>query len=177
VKTAAFALLSLLPACAQSGLESKLQAAAPAGEAWVYYEVPMHAADGSVCGFWNGNISLRQSKLLLDGPQRLRLLFLLHDGKILKTAMASEDCEIVSGAKTLIKVPGITAEESIAFLAARGDDTSLYAISLHQHPAATPRLIALAKDKSDPRRQKKAFFWLAHSKDPAALQYLGDILR
>jgi hypothetical protein len=140
---------------------------------YVGYEVPMHPGHGTVCG-WNGQ---RQSKLMLDGPRRLRILFQVDHGKVNKMLLASEDCEIEPGTQSLVMLPGITPADSISYLAAREDDSGIYAISLHADPKATEQLIAMARDPKNAKRQKKAFFWLARSKDPGAERFIEQILR
>ncbi|MBM3763670.1 MAG: hypothetical protein FJW36_25995 [Acidobacteria bacterium] len=72
---------------------------------------------------------------------------------------------------------GISIASSIKFLSARSDDQSLLAISFHNDPKATEALISMARDSSNAKRQKKAFFWLARSKDPAAERFIQRILR
>lgn len=154
-------------------LGSALSSAAKGSVKYVGYEVAMQPGHGTVCG-WNGQ---RQSKLLLDGPRRLRILFHVDHGKLDKMLLASEDCEIEAGSQTLVMLPGITSAASINFLSARDDDSSLYAISLHADPKATEQLIAMARDSKNAKRQKKAFFWLARSKDPNAERFIEKILR
>jgi hypothetical protein len=182
VKCAALALVFCWSACSQSGgLERKLEAAAPSGLAWAIVEMPMVAGHGTLCSFWdshaNHNLEMRRNKIYLDGPRRLRLLFRLQDRKIERLHLASEDCQIEPGSQTLIAFPNASPGELIDYLATRSDDSALLALSLLDHPDATPKLIALAKDRSNERRQKKAFFWLARSKNPAALAYIDNILR
>ncbi len=178
MRPALLLLWASLTACAESSLERKILAAAPSGLAWVTYEVPLQSGSGTICSHWdNGGFSSRQSKLLLDGPRKLRLLFRVNAGKIEKMSLASEDCSVEPGTQSLVSLAGVSPEESIDFLASREDDSSLFALSLHDHPAATPKLIELCKSSANPKRQKKAFFWLARSKDPAALAYIDKILR
>ena len=157
-------------------LGAALAAASPAGVAYVGYDVPMQAGQGTVCNNWNGGIETRQKKLMLDGPSRLRMLFRVDNGKVDKLLLASEDCEIDSGTQRVVMLPGVTSASSIRYLALRSDDSGLYAISLHRDPLATETLIALVRDSKNPRQQKKALFWLALSKDAKAEQFIERIL-
>ncbi len=154
-------------------LGTAISAAAQDSVRYVGYEVAMQPGHGTVCG-WNNS---RQNKLMLDGPRRLRILFLVDHGKIGKMHLASEDCEIDPGTQSLVMLPGITAAASIQFLAGRDDDSSVFALSLHSDPKATEQLIAMARDARNVKRQKKAFFWLARSKDPQAEKFVESILR
>ncbi len=181
MRAAALLTLVALGACAQSnGLERKIQAVAPSGVAWAMVEVPMVAGHGTICNHWYGDgnsITTHRNKILLDGPRKLRLLFRVNSGKIERISSASEDCAIEAGAQRIETVANISAEEVVNYLASRDDDSHIFALSLIDHPSATPKLIALAKDASNPKRQKKAFFWLARSKNPEALAYIDRILR
>lgn len=154
-------------------LAALLSGAAKDSIKYVGYEVPMQPGHGTVCG-WNGE---RQTKLMLDGPRRLRILFRVDHGKVEKMLLASEDCEIDAGSQSVVMLPGITPAASVAYLSAKEDDSSLYAISLHADPKATETLIAMARDAKNTKRQKKAFFWLARSKDPGAERFIERVLR
>lgn len=176
MKRAMLLVYIVLPVCGQD-LGAALAAASPAGVAYVGYEVPMQSGQGTVCSNWNGGFESRQKKLLLEGPTRLRILFRVDKGKIDKMLLASEDCEIDSGNQSVVMLPGVTPAASIRYLAGRNNDSELYAISLHRDPLATETLIALARDTKNPRQQKKAFFWLARSKDAKAEQFIERILR
>ena len=66
--------------------------------------------------------------------------------------LATEDCEIEAGSQQVVMLQGVSA-------------------------AATETLIALARDGNNAKRQKRAFFWLARSKDPKADEFIGRLLR
>lgn len=168
----ALLLLACLPLYGQD-LAAALKAAAPNEAKWVGYEVAMQPGQGSICG-WNN--SSRQNKLLLSGPTRLRILFRIERGVIGKMQLATEDCQIEPGTGQLLILPNISPEASIRFLATRGDDSSLFALSLHQSPVAAKTLIEIARDAQNPGRQKKAFFWISRSKDPQAEAFIARIL-
>jgi hypothetical protein len=185
VRAISVCALLALSACAQSNsLERKLQAVSPTGQpntpVWALVEVPIVTGHGTVCNHWygdNNTISTRRDKIVLDGPRKLRLLFRVNSGKIEKISSATEDCAIDAGTQRIETIPNVTPEEVVNYLATRDDDSHLFALSLIDHPSATPKLIALAKDSTNPKRQKKAFFWLARSKNPDALAYIDRILR
>lgn len=168
------ALLALAGLACGQDLASRLASSSPNDIKYVGWEVAIQPGHGTVCG-WNHNF--RQNQLLLDGPRRLRILFKVDHGKVEKMQLATEDCAIDPGTQTVVMLPGVTPVASIEYLASRGDDSSILAISMHADPAATPKLIALARDASDPKRQKKAFFWLSRSPDPAAGKFIERILR
>ncbi len=176
MRWAGLALFVTLPACGQD-LGAVLAAASPTGVKWVGYEVAMQTGIGTVCNNWNGWAGSRQTKVMLDGPKTLRVLFRVDSGKVEKMTLASEDCEIEAGSQQLVMLPGVSAAASVRYLAKLEDDSALYAISLHRDPLATETLIAIARDGSQAKRQKKAFFWLARSKDPKADEFIGRILR
>ncbi|WP_031494955.1 hypothetical protein [Bryobacter aggregatus] len=149
-------------------------AAAPP-ETWVGYEVPMQSGRGTICSNWNGNnssIHTYQSKLMLDGPRTMKILF--NGSKML---LASEDCVIDTGSQKLIMLPNISPAASIHYLAKREDDSGIHAISLHKDPLAVPTLIAMIRDSKNAKRQKKAMFWLARSTDPKAEEFILSVLR
>jgi hypothetical protein len=165
-------LLACLPLYGQD-LAAALKAAAPNEAKWVGYEVPMQPGQGSVCG-WNHNI---QNRLLLSGPTRLRILFRVERGVIGKMHLATEDCQIEPGTQQVVFLPNISLEASIGFLATRKDDSSLFAIAVHPSPLAAKTLIEMARDKTNPGLQKKAFFWISRSKDPQAADFIARVLR
>ena len=180
MRWAGLALFVTLPACGQD-LGAALAAASPTGVKWVGYEVAMQPGNGMVCknwqGGWNSGVSSRQTKIMLDGAKTLRVLFRVDSGKVEKMTLASDECEIDAGSQLVMMLPGVSAEASVRYLAKREDDTAMYAISLHRDPLATETLIALARDGSNAKRQKRAFFWLARSKDPKADEFIGRLLR
>jgi hypothetical protein len=181
VKAPALLALIALSACAQSnGLERKIQAVAPSGVAWAMIEVPMVPGYGTVCNHWygdNNSISTHRNKIMLEGPRKLRLLFRVNSGKIERISSASEDCAIEAGTQRIETLSDVSTEDVVNYLASRDDDSHIYSLSLIDHPSATPKLIAIAKDSSNTKRQKKAFFWLARSKNPDALAYIDRVLR
>lgn len=182
MKLAALLALCCLSACAQTpSLESKLQALAPQGSVWAQVLLPLTPGHGTICSHWHGegshSLNTYRQKILLDGPRQFRLLFRVHNGKVDRVSAATEDCAIEAGSQRLETLSSVTAEEVITYLASREDDSHLFALSLIDHPRAATQLIALAKDTSHPRRQKKAFFWLARSRHPAVQSFLESILR
>jgi hypothetical protein len=154
-------------------LAALLSGAARDSVKYVGYEVAMQPGYGTMCG-WH---SSRQNKLMLDGPKKLRILFRVDHGKVEKMLLATEDCEIDAGGQAVVMLPGITAAQSVEYLASREDDSGFHAISAHQDSVAAERLIAIARDRKNPHRQKKAFFWLARSKDVKAERFIESILR
>ena len=172
-----WALLMLALPMAGQDLGATLAAASRDSIKYVGYEVPMQPGQGTICSNWSGGFTSRQTKLKLDGPTRLKILFRVDHGQVDKILLASDDCEIDAGNQTLVMLNGITPAASIAYLSGRDDDSSLYAISLHKDPKAAQQLIAMARDGKNTRRQKKAFFWLARSKDAQAEQFIEKILR
>lgn len=163
----------ILAALMSQDLGAAISAAAQNSVKYVGYEVAMQPGQGTICGWQN----FRQDRLMLDGPRRLRILFQVDHGKLGKMKLASEDCAIEPGAQQLQMLPQVSSADSIRFLSARNDDQSIFAISLHNDPKATEALISMARDAKDSRRQKKAFFWLARSKDPSAERFIEKLLR
>lgn len=176
MRWAAVALFTTLPSCGQD-LGAALAAASPNEVRWVGYEVPMLSGQETVCGNWSGGVTSRQAKIMLDGPKTLRLLFHVDHGKVDKMLLASEDCEIDMGSQKMTMLPEVSAAASVRYLANREGDSGMYAISLHRDPIATETLTGLARDGKDAKRQRKAFFWLARSKDPKAEEFIRRVLR
>ena len=172
-----WALLMLALPMAGQDLGAVLAAASRDSLKYVGYEVPMQPDQGTICSNWSGGFTSHQTKLKLDGPTRLKILFRVDHGKVDKMLLASDDCEIDMGKHTVVMLNGISPAASIAYLSGREDDSSLYAISLHKDPKATQQLIAMARDGKNARRQKKAFFWLARSRDAQAEQFIEKLLR
>lgn len=175
MRAAALFCFAIAPLMAQD-LSSAIRAAS-SGTDFVGYEITMAKGHGTVCSSWNGSINSRQDQLMLDGPRKLRILFEIKEGKPGKMLLASEDCKLEPGTKSVRMIPNVSAESSIRYLSTREDELSLYALSLHDHPQATRSLISLAQDSSNRNRQRRAFFWLARSKDPAVDAFFQRVLR
>jgi hypothetical protein len=172
-----WSLLAVFAACGQD-LGVRLKSAAGAeGVVYVGYQVPLVRGAGTVCGLWGDGVQGRRNKLMLDGPRKLTVLVRFEKGVAGKLLLASEDCQVEAGGQRVQMLDGVTAAMSVRYLAAREDDGSMYALALHDDAEAATTLIGFARDRTNPKRQQKAFYWLARSEDPQAESFIRNVLR
>jgi hypothetical protein len=100
------------------------------------------------------------------------ILLRIAGGAVEKIRVESPDRQLDAGGLQVVWLTGVSADDSVrtlASLAAKSDskklmDTAVFAISLHQTPAATQALIELAGPKNDLQLREKATFWLANQR-------------
>jgi hypothetical protein len=97
------------------------------------------------------------------------ILVKVADGAVTKLHVVNADRALDAGGLPLVWLNGVDAEDSVrvlADLARRNDaehlrDSAIFAISIHQNPAATAALISLTGEENDLKIREKVAFWLA----------------
>ncbi|MGH9614867.1 MAG: hypothetical protein ACRD4P_17530 [Bryobacteraceae bacterium] len=145
---------------------------------WIGYRVPATPGEHNTC--WNS-----EARFPLESPESLVVLFRAQQGEIDKIRVSSSNCRIDTGGLPMRWIDNVRPEESVALLQSlawqdRRDlaNTELAAIALTETPdgSATRALIQLARWRGHPELQKQAFFWLAHSQDPRAMDFIEELL-
>jgi HEAT repeat protein len=112
------------------------------------------------------------------------VLMKIADGAVIKLHVVNPDRALDAGGLPLVWLNGVETEDSVsvlADLARRNDaehlrDSAIFAISIHQNPAATGALISLTGVDNDLKIREKAAFWLASQHDHEgflAIQHLA----
>lgn len=150
------------------GLESTMRSviAAQSTPAWIGYAVAIVPGDRQMCGWDNGQSTTRG--LSLEGSTTMFVLYRLEQRAVTKLRLATPDCDIDAGGLPVVWLTGVDAGESVRYLesfigAGRMGDPALLAISLHNHPSATPVLIRTAREHASAHVRGQALFWLAQS--------------
>lgn len=145
---------------------------------WIAYRVPATPGEHNSC--WNS-----EARFPLESPESLVVAFRVERGEIDKIRVSSSNCRIDTAGLPIRWIDNVRPEESVALLQSlawqdRRDlaNTELAAIALTDTPdgSATRALIQLARWRGHPELQKQAFFWLAHSEDPRAMDFIEDLL-
>ena len=145
---------------------------------WIAYRVPATPGEHNTC--WNSDV-----RLPLESPASLVVAFRAEHGEIDKVRVTSSNCRIDRDGLPIHWMDNVRPEESVALLQSlawqdRRDlaNTELAAIALTETPdgSATRALIQLARWRGHPELQKQAFFWLAHSQDPRAMDFIEELL-
>ena len=145
---------------------------------WIGYRVPATPGEHNTC--WNS-----EARFPLESPESLVVAFRVERGEIDKIRVSSSNCRIDTGGLPTRWIDNVGANESVALLQSlawqdRRDlaNTELAAIALTDTPdgSATRALIQLARWRGHPELQKQAFFWLAHSQDSRALDFIESLL-
>jgi HEAT repeat protein len=112
------------------------------------------------------------------------ILVKVADGAVRKLHVVNPNRALDAGGLPLVWLNGVEAEDSVrvlADLARRNDaehlrDSAIFAISIHQTPAATAVLISLTGAENDLKIRETAAFWLANQRGPegfGAIQHLA----
>ncbi len=146
---------------------------------WVGYSIPV--SDKFSSGWNSSRIAYLEGDHSSNGDDSEKksqafdhalILFRISGGAIEKLRVESPDRQLDAGGLRLVWLTGVTADESVhtlATIATQNDlkrlrDSVVFAISLHNTPAATQALIALAGPVNDLGLREKAAFWLANQR-------------
>jgi hypothetical protein len=155
------------------------QTAAPA---WIGYSVPIVPGERHVCGWDNSGDtrSLQQTRMSLEGPSALYVLYRAEAGKLSKVRIATPDCQIDVGGLRLTWLTGVAVDQSVRYLQTltegRGDQV-VSAIAMHNTPAADQVLDALTAQDKPVELRRKAVFWLGVARGRHGYDRLLNIVR
>jgi HEAT repeat protein len=132
----------------------------------------------------NNYTSTDSSEANITSSDHALILVKVADGAVTKLHVVNPNRALDAGGLPLVWLNGVEAEDSVrilADLARRNDaehlrDSAIFAISIHQTPAATAALIRLTGAENDLKIREKAAFWLASQRDHEgflAIQHLA----
>jgi HEAT repeats/PBS lyase HEAT-like repeat len=121
----------------------------------------------------NNNTSTDSLEENTKSSDHALILLKVADGAVTKLQVVNPDRALDAGGLPLVWLDGVDAEDSVRVLAdlTRRNgaehlrDSAIFAISIHQSPAATAALISLTGVDNDLKIREKAAFWLASQRD------------
>jgi len=153
--------------------------------AWIGYAVKTRPHDGQD-GCWSDGTNRRRSgtPLKLEGTDELYVLFRVDQRQVGRITFASPECQLDAGGLTVHWLTGVSAGESVDYLATFVDGKStrhlaneaIVAIALHGDPASLDRLIGLARNNQDSRVRAAALFWVGQRAGDKAASTITDAL-
>jgi len=167
---------------------------------WIGYEVPSlprnvssscgdsygSTSDDGCCGEYrlegsrNGVTETAQK----SEPGRMYVLLRLDHGAVIRVRPVNAGCRLDAGGVPFTWLTGVRPDDSIQFLlqlASKSEenrvlDGALASIAMHESPAATPALAALAAPSSSVRLREKSAFWLGAERGHDGLLALEKIV-
>ena len=186
--------------------EIKAWAASVSKPEWLGYSVPAVNGDRNVCcnGSWNdggcgtcfledrrGSNSVSvQSKINLEGPRNLVVLYRAESGSVGKIRVASENCALDAGGLKFVWLTGVKSAESVAFLSAfvagsnldehgweKPSQGALTAIALHAGPEADRAMESFVAPQQRESLRKQAAFWLGAARGASGFALLEQMAK
>jgi hypothetical protein len=156
------------------------------GPAWIGYEAPIAGRDHQL-GCWSDDRwpgGSRVGPLRLEGPETFFVLYRIEERRVERIRIASSECQLDAGGRTVHWLAGIRVDDSIAWLetfiagdsSRRSSNSAIAAIAMHAGTAATDRLIALARANESTRVRSDALFWLGQRAGDKAVGTITDAI-
>lgn len=149
---------------------------------WVGYRIAVTRGRRSMDCF-------ERSRIALEPAAEILVLARLEAGTIVRLRTATPDCEIDAGGLPMVWLDGVKADDSVAWLTslinaipAAGERfdrvvrPALVALAMHEGPAATRSLVAIARDHSVARVRSDALFWLGQRAGNEAVAAIADAI-
>ncbi len=157
---------------------------------WIGYSVPILEGRRGSCCYWSDEgwgdaccagcrlepapgggrpvaIDAAGGAVPLEAPSTVLVMARVERGALDRIRTFAEGCSLDAGGRSVFWVTGLTASESLAWLATALDGErriaqgALAAIAMHRDAEATSRLIATARGHASSRVRGDALFWLA----------------
>jgi hypothetical protein len=158
--------------------------------AWVGYSIPVNKFSSG----WNSNqIEYLEESTSFSSSDRpdsksfdhVFILLRVADGAVTTVTVANPERTLDAGWLEFVWLNGVNADDSVHVLedlARQNDnkhlrDNCVFAISLHQTPAATAALINLAGTGNDLALRDKAAFWLANQRGHEGFEAIQHLAR
>ncbi|MBK7927778.1 MAG: HEAT repeat domain-containing protein [Bryobacterales bacterium] len=125
----------------------------------------------------------------LEGPTQEHVLLRVEGGSIGRIRSYSDDCPLDAGGLPFHWLTGVSAAESVAFLAAqvsqtgtareeqRKADGAIHAIAQHAGDEALQALEKLALSATGEKTRRQALFWLGNSRGEEGYRVVARVLR
>ncbi len=163
--------------------------AAAAEPAWIAWEAPLLPGHEITCrdGSWNGRDSTPDTRTTarLEPVNTFFVFVRAESRRPERVRIFGESCELDAGGRSVIRLTGVTAGESVALLAslAAEDDAprrvrtgALSAVAQHGTPEATAALLRLARSAPAPQLRSDALFWVAQRAGQGAAAAITDAI-
>jgi len=163
------------------------------GTTWVGYSIPVKERVSSGWGanrvaYLEGDNSYTSSDSSKEDTKSFDhavILLKIADGAVTRIHVENPDRTLDAGGLPLVWLNGVNEDESVRVLAelVRQNDTehlhdsAIFAISIHQTPAATGALVNLAGPGNDLKIREKAAFWLANQRGTEGFQAIQHLAR
>ena len=210
---AAIAMVLGADAAAAQTLQQRIDAvAAKGGVTWVEYRVPMVGGSRRMCCFDSAaqrgadccgrcrlegrdGVVLHNSsqpepaaaRIVVEPPSEMRVFARIENRSVTRLRIFSLDCDIDADGVAVTTLSGISADDSVAWLASLIRSTAdaasmvnavhmpaLSALALHPGDAAAKVLIPLARSDPRTRVRSQALFWLSQRAGDEALKTIGS---
>jgi HEAT repeats len=153
--------------------------------AWIGYVVKTRPRDGED-GCWSDGINRRRARtaVKLEGSDELYVMYRVDAKRVDRIKIASSECQLDAGGYVVHWLTGVSGGESLDYLTTftEGKETrrlaneAIVAIALHADPAATDRLLTLARRSPEPRVRADALFWVGQRAGDKAVGTITDAL-
>jgi len=167
---------------ASQGLEREVRAVAATGTpAWIGYRLPAAAGSRRTCS--------SGGRILLEAPKEFFVLARVDAGQVVRIRAITPECEIDAGGMPVVWLTGVTAPESVEWLAGlvtTAADTrnsmqqiarpAMAAVGLHAD-AGAPKLLEIARTTRNPEVRRQAMAQLSQSSDPRTVTLFEEILK
>ena len=148
-------------------LERDIAGVAARGDArWIGYRLAIARGRRSMDCF-------ERTRIALEPANEILVLARLEAGMVVRLRTATPDCEIDAGGLPVVWFDGVKPDDSVAWLTslvntipASGErfdrvvKPAVVALAMHDGPAATRSLVAIARDHAVPKLRSDALFWL-----------------
>ncbi|MBN8729562.1 MAG: HEAT repeat domain-containing protein [Acidobacteria bacterium] len=187
----------------QGGLEKAVRASMgkQAGAAWIGWAVKRIPSDGRSCcwddrgGYGCGlegqkvTVAPMSGAVKLEGPTQEHVLLRVEGGAIGRIRSYSDDCPLDAGGLPFHWLTGVSAAESVAFLAEqvsragaareelRKADGAIHAIAQHAGDEALRTLERVAAQGATEKIKHQALFWLGNSRGEEGYRVVARVLR
>lgn len=176
-------------------LQSEIRADRPT---WFAYAVKAARKDNDSC-CWNGqsrygcslegsnasNVRIASnSPVLLEGSDRVAILFRVSSDGIEKVQVYSLSCSLDAGGLPFVWLTGVSEDASLSLLqeiismstSNHEQNGAVFAISQHDGARALDTLIKLARQDASPHVREQALFWLAQRAGERAAATITDAI-
>jgi hypothetical protein len=164
------------------GLEREVRAVAATGTpTWIGYRLPAAAGSRRICS--------SGARILLEAPKDFFVLARVEAGRVVRIRAITPECEVDAGGMPVVWLTGVTASESVEWLAGlvnAADETrnsmqqiarpAMTAVGLHAD-AGAPKLLEIARTTRNQEVRRQAMAQLAQSSDPRTVTLFEEILK
>ena len=157
--------------------------AARKDDRWVGYRMSVTRGRRSMDDCWE------RSRIALEPAKEVLVLARLEAGQVVRLRTATPECEIDAGGLPVVWLDGVKPDDSVAWLtslvhtipgaADRFDRVvrpAVVALAMHEGPAATRSLVAIARDHAVPRMRSDALFWLGQRAGNEAVATIAEAI-